>query len=84
VDNREVTEGPKEYIQMATAGGSAAQAGFKFQNEVAALFAVHMLAGEEFSRLDLGDKGIPTRIHAETSAPVDDLLVWTRRVVVSL
>ncbi len=63
---------------MSSAGGSAAQGGFRFQAGVTALVAAHVLAEVGISRLDLADGGIPAGIHPESSAPVDDLLVWTR------
>lgn len=63
---------------MSSAGGSAAQGGFRFQAGVTVLVAAHVLAEAGISRLDLADGGVPTGIHPESSAPVDDLLVWTR------
>jgi hypothetical protein len=63
--------------RLSSGGGSAAQAGFRFQNEVAAYFVVHLLAAEPVQQLGLGDGGRPTSVHAEVSAPVDDLLVLT-------
>lgn len=43
-----------------------------------AVVAAHVLAEVGISRLDLGDGGVPIGIHPESSAPVDDLLIWTR------
>jgi hypothetical protein len=45
---------------------------------VTAFVATHVLAEVGISRLDLADQGVPIGIHPESSAPVDDLLIWTR------
>ena len=58
-------------------GGSAARAGFNFQDKVSGFLAVHMLANIPIEILDLPTGNTPIRIDLETTAPVDDILVST-------
>lgn len=61
----------------AKGGGDAAAAGMKFQAEVGAYFAVHLLAGRSLDeRLDLGDARVAS-FRMETEAPVDDIVLET-------
>lgn len=59
------------------AGGDIAQAGFHFQNKVAAYFASHVVGASKIEFLDLPDNVVPVRIELETTAAVDDILVIT-------
>src|SRR4051812_2189540 len=56
-------------------GGSATHAGITFQDEVAAVLAVHVLAEASVDFFGLPHGVIPTAIELETSAPIDDILV---------
>lgn len=58
-------------------GGSAAHAGFGFQDKVAAILAVHVLADCPVEFLGLPAAVTPTGINLETAASVDDILVST-------
>lgn len=61
----------------AKGGGDAAAAGMKFQAEVGAYFAVHLLAGRSIDeRLDLGDARVAS-FRMESEAPVDDIVLET-------
>jgi AAA domain len=56
-------------------GGAAAQAGFNYQNRVAAWVCAHMLA--ERPATPVGPPGLPAYVRFESADPVDDLLVGT-------
>lgn len=58
-------------------GGSAAHAGFGFQDNVAAFLATHVLADAPVELLGLPLGVTPAGISLETAAPVDDILVST-------
>ena len=58
-------------------GGSAAHAGIGFQDRVAGLLAVHVVADAPVDFFGLPSDITPTSIELETSAPVDDILVAT-------
>jgi hypothetical protein len=57
------------------AGGHATQSGIELQNNVAAVLAVHVLAEAPLTVLGIPSNIIPLRIHAETTSPVDDLVI---------
>lgn len=57
------------------AGGSATHAGIAFQNQVAGLLSVHVLADAPVDFFGLPVGITPTSVELETSAPVDDILV---------
>jgi len=59
------------------AGGSATHAGIGFQDQVAGLLSVHVLADAPVDFFGLPVGATPTSIELETSAPVDDILVGT-------
>lgn len=59
------------------AGGSATHAGIRFQDQVAGLLSVHVLADAPVDFFGLPSGVTPTSIELETSAPVDDILVGT-------
>lgn len=58
-------------------GGSATHSGVDFQDKVATLVAVHLLADAPVEFLDLPANVTPVELGLETSAPVDDVLVST-------
>jgi hypothetical protein len=58
-------------------GGNATHAGIGFQDKVAALLAVHILADAPVDVFGLPANITPTSIELETNAPVDDILVST-------
>lgn len=58
-------------------GGSAAHAGFGFQDKVATILAIHVLADCPVEFLGLPAAVTPTEISLETAASVDDILVST-------
>jgi hypothetical protein len=59
------------------AGGSATHAGIAFQDQVAGLLSVHVVADAPVDFFGLPAGVTPTSIALETSAPVDDILVGT-------
>jgi len=59
------------------AGGSATHAGIRFQDQVAGLLSVHVLADAPVDFCGLPSGVTPISIELETSAPVDDILVGT-------
>lgn len=59
------------------AGGSATHAGIGFQDQVAGLLSVHVLADAPVDFCGLPVGVTPISIELETSAPVDDILVGT-------
>ena len=60
-----------------TGGGAATSAGITFQQQLGALFGVHLLAGTRFEEhLGLGSAS-PVWLRFETEAPIDDLLIST-------
>src|SRR5205809_386044 len=59
------------------AGGSATHAGIGFQDQVAGLLSVHVLADAPVDFFGLPVGVTPISIELETSAPVDDILVGT-------
>lgn len=63
--------------RATSGGGSAAQAGFSFQNQAAAFVAACLLAEEPVTWFDLGEEGVPIRVGLETGAPVDDVMATT-------
>jgi len=58
-------------------GGSATHAGIGFQDKVAGLLSVHIVADAPVDFFGLPSNVTPTSIELETSAPVDDILVAT-------
>src|SRR5262245_7442873 len=58
-------------------GGSATHAGIGFQDKVAGVLAVHILADTPVGFFGLPANITPTSIELETNAPVDDILVPT-------
>src|SRR4026209_2780275 len=56
-------------------GGNATHAGITFQDQVAALLAVHVLSEAPVDFFGLPHGVTPTAIELETSAPIDDILV---------
>jgi hypothetical protein len=58
-------------------GGSATHAGIGFQDRVAGLLAVHLVADAPVEFFGLPSDVTPTSIELETSAPVDDILTAT-------
>lgn len=58
-------------------GGSATHAGIGFQDRVAGLLSVHVVADAPVDFVGLPSDITPTSIELETSAPVDDILVAT-------
>ena len=59
------------------AGGSATRASIGFQDQVAGLLSVHVLADAPVDFFGLPVGPTPISIELETSAPVDDILVGT-------
>lgn len=59
------------------AGGSATHAGIRFQDQVAGLLSVHVLADAPVDFFELRAGVTPISIELETSAPVDDILAGT-------
>lgn len=59
------------------AGGSATHAGIGFQDQIAGLLSVHVLADAPVDFFGLPSGVTPISIDLETSAPVDDILVGT-------
>ena len=58
-------------------GGSATHAGIGFQDRVAGLLAVHLVADAPVEFFGLPSDVTPTSLELETSAPVDDILTAT-------
>jgi hypothetical protein len=58
-------------------GGSATHAGIGFQDKVAGLLSVHVLADAPVDVVGVPSSVTPTSIELETSAPVDGVLVAT-------
>src|SRR5689334_6181257 len=59
------------------AGGSATHSGIAFQDQVAGLLSVHVLADAPVDFFGLPSGVTPISIELETSAPVDDILIGT-------
>lgn len=63
--------------QRSDVGGSAGAGGYRYQDRVAAWFAVACLAGDAAAPAAGMWSGAPVRIACETRDPVDDCRVWT-------
>ena len=71
----DVRESAARFMKMT--GGSATHAGIGFQDRVAGLLAVDVVADAPVDFFGLPSDITPTSIELETSAPVDDILVAT-------